>query len=338
MIRRNSLICLIVLLSMAGCNRGEAPQAELPVDGVIRVGVVVPAGDEVSRTALTYINQRLPQVDGKGVELVMREGDESVAYKLQTEDGVAGIIAVAAADLDSVTVPSVSLDLAGSPTGVWQIAANLDELAAVSARAAVNSELLNALRVAILVDQADADCVRLATLFSAEIIRQGGVVSDVIYLKRGQRPLVKDLSADLVYIPASELVDADFLADLRHGGLRQPVLLANLRDEARLARRWPRGLDEIYLISDFSAQAVVAAELEDYLDSYRKQHGLIETRSALAMDAYLLLLNQLEADDAAQIELLCGKLVQEDGSLLKELFLNQVKGRRLKLRESYLTR
>ena len=199
---------------------------------------------------------------GIQVELVFKDSGASsldlsqALQKLLVDDKVSGIISSVPADVIAkaggimkqrpvpfIATTSVRLDWKtkeGLP--VIRICASLEDQA--NACAGFMKDVIHARRVGLIINDRDESCVRLASLFSAAVVKAGGRIEDIAYIKEGEDPAsaithLMGRKPDAVYIPLSGANTKATLKKIRSIDALKPVLVGSiLQLRSHSSLRW----------------------------------------------------------------------------------------------------
>ncbi len=359
----------IMAAAMSGCSDDQGREALVydPGKEPVKIGVCLPARD----ASAGYGNRLLdgvrmahllkPVINGTLITLVLRGSDEIAGSSSITDfieqEGLCGIIyspgSSGGADPGMNAGPddgalTVMASLGCSPgkadLAVLKIGSTLQDQARVAALFAARS--LGCRGAAIVLDEGSDSCVRLASLFSSELIRLRGKIVHISYVARdraGLEVMVSSLverSPDMIYVPYAEQTSADVIALIRKAGSRAFIVVTNVLSEQEFLDRGGKSLDGVYLVTDFHAAAVRskrAGELERLYGKNRKELGTLETGAALSADAYFLAAALLEnaassrevegaVDAFSRTESISGITgLGDSGRLSKSLHVSQVK-------------
>jgi|GEM_PF-2115709 len=274
---------------------------------------------QAQQQALLIAQRIRPLAGNKPVELIIKDtlgtsdgarnavrsalDDHDIAAFIggATKDEAAAMLDVVSKDrrLKAHPVPmvftSAAAQLADTVPKPWHISAPLTEKARAAAGFAVGK--LKAKRVGILVDPANAEGVRLASLFSSTLIAQGGVVAEIAYLGKHESTYRTALTAlagkkaEVIFLPDA-LSAPQVIVYSRDHGIKAPFLLADVRREGAFIKAVGASKD-IYLVTDFHPAFAVGEHARRFLELYRREYGEPDAIAALAADAYFLLCDVL---------------------------------------------
>jgi ABC-type branched-subunit amino acid transport system substrate-binding protein len=319
------LLCAIAII-ISGCSHDEGEET-VPYDpdkAPLKIGVCLPgtgASDEYGKRqwdGIRMAHQLRPAVNDTQISLIVKEPDESMGESgiagLIENEGLCGAIYLSGVSKDERQAPlarnddiSISVMTArGCMPGntdmhFLRIGSTLQDQARVAALYTVRS--LDAGRTAIVLDQNRSSCVRLASLFSSELIRLGGNIVAIAYVGDKQDTLdsvvtsIMDRHPDSIYIPYSEDSSLEVIALFKKEHSRADIIMTNVLYEQHLLNRGGKSLDKVFMITDFHPDAMGStwgpALMKKYEEN-RRELGPLETSAALSADAYLLLVELLE--------------------------------------------
>lgn len=328
--RAYAFVFFLIILGISGTLWAKA-RPKVPEKIAPRIGVCLPlTGNEsvgqVQRQALLIAQRIRPTVGDKPVELVIKDtlgtagGARAAMRDLLVNQDIAGFIGGTTTDEASAMIDvlsqnprmrrnpvPVAITTAGAPLPdttlkLWRISTPLSEKARAAAQFAVNT--LKMKRAGILIDPADAEGVRLASLFSSALIAQGGVVAEIAYISKAEAdygPALASLArkkAEVIFLPASRTAPPLIVYSRSHG-VKSPFLLADIVQEGGFIKAVGAAKD-VYLVTDFYPSAATGVYAKRFLESYRKEYGEPDTLAALAADAYFLVCDTLESMPAGK--------------------------------------
>ncbi len=320
------VLVFVMAIIMSGCSPDDGEET-LPYDPdqpPLKIGVCLPgagASDEYGRRqwdGIRMAHELRPALNNRQISLIVKEPDEnmkesSIADLIESE-GLCGVIYLpgvlkeemhgAGARNDGISI-SVMTARGCMPKNkemqFLRIGSTLQDQARVAALYTAGS--LNAGRAAIALDQNKSSCVRLASLFSSEMIRLGGNIVKIAYVGGASDGLdsvvtsIMDRNPDVLYIPCSEDSSLEVIALLRKQQFPGDIIMSNVVFEQDLLLRGGKILDKVFVITDFHPDAMESerglALMKKY-DKNRKELGALETSAALSADAYFLLVELLE--------------------------------------------
>lgn len=331
--RGNVVILLFVsIFIMSGCSRDEEEKiiSYDPDKAPIKIGVCLATQNESTEygkrqwDGVRMAHQLKPVLDNTLVALIVKQSDEIMGESgiadLIEQEGLCGIIYSAGesgagnpaptAGIDDVTITVMTAGgcLPGNPDMQFlKIGSSLHDQARVAALYCLRA--LNARGAAIVLDQNRSSAVRLASLFSSELIRFGGNIVNIAYVGNNQGNLdaavtsIMDHNPDIVYIPYAQDTSVEAIALLRAKGCQADIIVTNVLFEQRFLKKGGGSLDGVYLVTDFHPGAVRSergAALTAQYEKNKKEVGPLETSGALSADAYFLLLELLKVAESAK--------------------------------------
>jgi branched-chain amino acid transport system substrate-binding protein len=324
-----TLILIVVTGISFSCSRSIlAKNNEVPGSqqaGPIKIGVCMPmAGSsaEVARMQAEGIKMAHDMEKGKAgiqVELIYQDSGASsldlsqALQKLLVDDKVSGIISGVSADVIAkaggvmkqrpvpfIATTSVRLDWKtkeGLP--VIRICASLEDQA--NACAGFMKDVIHARRVGLIIDDRDESCVGLASLFSAAVVKAGGRIEDVAYIKEGEDP-ASDIThlmgrkPDAVYIPLSGAHTKATLKKIRSIDALKPVLVGSILTEETFFTEVDKYLEGVYVQSNYIQEKVTSPKGREFIDFYSKharKGAYLGSNIATGADAYFLMLDMI---------------------------------------------
>lgn len=192
-----------------------------------------------------------------------------------------------------------------------QIGSSLKERARAAALFARNS--LKAADAMIILDQDTPDSIVLASMFSSELIRLGGAVSEVRILSGENADLqdtlkaVKEKNPGVIYMPYSEKTALPVIELLQKQGQKSPVIVVNVQQEQAFLAHGGENLEGVYLVTDSHSQNTRSERIGDLIKRVFRipeSREYAEPLAALGADAYYLLLELLQdmEEDGARRE------------------------------------
>jgi branched-chain amino acid transport system substrate-binding protein len=162
-------------------------------------------------------------------------------------------------------------------------------------------ENLKADKAAVLIDQAQDYCVALANYFQEEFKKRGGEIVGVSYIQTGDQDFSAQISAlkaknpDIIYAPNYYAENALLAKQLQDLGVKAPILTGDGAQVPELLSIGGKAVEGMYFTAHFHRQGTVTPLGKKFLkafeDKYKKE---LDAFSALAGDAYFLLLNAME--------------------------------------------
>jgi ABC-type branched-subunit amino acid transport system substrate-binding protein len=285
----------------------------------VKIGVCMPSSGPLAVLASSHADgiraaaRFAPAVDGRPIAVIFRDYGDSVQEFRKTleeligRDRVSAVITCIRPEavpelqdyLKSVKVPLIltkpfypSRKIEEAPN-IINLATTLEDQAFAGARFA--TETLRGRRIGIILDADDKMSVRLASLFSHNVVKSSGSIVDIAYLSKNADPAA-DLSRvvgkkpDALYIPYSSSVSADLVAKVRALDTEVPMLISNIQKEDKLLSSRER-FKRVYLLTDFHEEAVRCVRGRNFVDFYHqtlKRKGYLSSSIAMGADAYFL--------------------------------------------------
>ena len=325
-----AVLLLVIALVMSGCSHDEAeePLSYDPDKDPIKIGVCLPGAgisDEYGRCrwdGIRMAHQLRPAVNNTKISLIVKEVDEGMGESgiadLIENEGLCGFIYLSGISqgqgpelFSRNDDPLISVMTArgcmpkNTDMQFLRIGSTLQEQARSAALFTIRS--LNAGRAAIVLDQNRSSCVRLASLFSSELILLGGNIVTIAYAGSdgdSLDPAVKtimDHSPDVIYIPYSEDTSMEVITRLKDEHVHADIIITNVPFERNVLKKGGNSLDKVFVITDFHPDAAGSAWGPALIKKYeenRKELGPLETCAALSADAYFLLVGLLDAAES----------------------------------------
>ena len=327
-----AVLLFVIAIIMSGCSQdeGEKTFSYDPGKDPLKIGVCLPGAGESGEygkrqwDGIRMAHELRPALNNRKISLIVKEPDESMGESgiadLIENEGLCGVIylsgvsaeerqaSLARNDEISISVMTArGCVLKDTDMQFLRIGSTLQDQARVAALYTVRS--LNAGRAAIVLDQNRRSCIRLASLFSSELIRLGGNIVNIAYVgdkKDGLDSavtLLMDRHPDVIYIPYSEDSSLEVIARLKKEHCRVDILITNVLSEQHVLLKGGKILDKVYWITDFHPDAMGStwgpALMKKYREN-RKELGTLESSSALSADAYFLLVELLEDAESAK--------------------------------------
>lgn len=193
-----------------------------------------------------------------------------------------------------VTSPRTAGSMPGGDEPLVRICTTLEDQALAAARFAAST--FKARRFGMILAVDDATCVRLASLFSSDVVKQGGSIVDVAYVKKNQDPS-SDLThlvgekPDAIYVPFSSATSLALIAKARTVEKEMPIIVSNVQPEEILLSGAGRSLEGVYVLTDFHEQAVTSSRGRRFIEFFHKnlkKRGYLGSSIATGADAYFL--------------------------------------------------
>jgi ABC-type branched-subunit amino acid transport system substrate-binding protein len=325
---RKCIVCVIlfifiIIAAVVSCSSQTGSISDTipvqPKGSPIKIGVCMPSGgtlaalaarqEEGIRAAFQYANN----AGGRPVELIFKDLGNSaqefgkVVDDLTGKDKVSAIIACISPETASlgndilktrpipliITSPASIGKKTETDPKLINLSTTLEDQAIAGARF-VNT--LGAQRLGVILDPGDPICVRLASLFSAHVVKNGGRIVDVAYLKKDEDPsrglnhLVEE-KPDAVYAPFSSSTTAAMITKMRAMNKQIPIVVSNVQLEETLLSEIRDPLEKVYILTDFHEQAVQSPRGRNFIEFYHKKlkkKEFVTFSIAMGADAYFL--------------------------------------------------
>ena len=329
------VVVLTIIMGACSHDEGEDPVVYDPDKAPLKIGVCLPdAGSSTEYGKRQWDGIRMayqvrPAVNNTKILLILKEPDdlvgESGLAELIENEGLCGVIYSSGVSKEKryalgLRNDDVSICVMTARGGMTKnadmqflrIGSTLQDQARVVALYASRS--LNAGSAAIVLDQNRSSCVRLASLFSSELIRLGENIADIVYVGNKKDGLdsvaasIMEGNPDVIYMPYSEDTSLEVVALLKERHSRSKIIMTNVLFEQEFLRKGGKSIDGVFLVTDFHPEATQSrwgpALMKKYEEN-RKEVDPLETSSALSADAYFLLVELLE--EAEAIDVVSGK-------------------------------
>jgi branched-chain amino acid transport system substrate-binding protein len=329
------LIIIIVTGISFSCSRNiQAKNNEVPGSqpaAAVKIGVCMPmAGPltEVAKVQSEGIRMAHDMEEGKAgihVELVFRDSGSSsldlsqALQKLLVDDKVSGIISGVPADVIAkaggvmkqrpvpfIATSSARLDWKTKEgPSVIRICASLEDQAYACAR--FMKDVIHARRIGLVINDRDESCVRLASLFSAAVVKAGGRIEDIAYIKEGEDPAsaithLMGRKPDAVYIPLSGANTKTTLKKIRSLDALKPILVGSIPTEESFLTEVDKSLEGVYIQSNYIQEKVTSAKGKEFIEYYSKharKRAYLGSSIATGADAYFLMLDMISRQQKA---------------------------------------
>jgi len=302
---------MVLLASCSGRSQGQGSDIPVAAKGdAVKIGICMPSDGPWAHLSgyqsigIRMAGELLKEKTGRNIELISRDPgtcprETVVAVRdLLMEDKVSGIIscmsveeAVAVQEMLSrnpvpfiATAPCSGGKLKEGQRGV-RICTSLEDQAYACAR--FLSDELKTKRIGLVVAVDDPVIVRLASLFSSELIKTHSRIVDVAYVKKGVDPApslvhLMEEKPDAVYIPFFGASAFATVAKLRSIDENKPILISPLQGEEDILGRADNTMMGVYIQTDFIEEAVVSPLGREFLE-YRRKHGKFKDPFSAAM-------------------------------------------------------
>jgi ABC-type branched-subunit amino acid transport system substrate-binding protein len=302
-------------------NEASASQS----GGTVKIGVCMPmAGplSEVAKVQSEGIRMAHDMEKGKAgshIELVFKDSGTSsldlsrALQELLLDDKAAGIISGVPADLISkaggimkqrpvpfIATSSARLDWKTKDgPSLTRICTSLEDQAYACAGFMTN--IIHARRIGLVINDRDESCVRLASLFSAAVVKAGGRIEDIAYIKEGEDPAsavthLMGRKPDAVYIPISGNNIRATLKKIRSFDAAKPILLGSIQTEESFFNEADKSMEGIFVQSNYFEEKVTSPRGKEFIEYYSKharKGSYLGSNIATGADAYFLMLEMV---------------------------------------------
>ncbi|HMM69527.1 ABC transporter substrate-binding protein [Gudongella oleilytica] len=337
------MLSVVMALSLlAGCGSGGAPAES----DVIKIGVFEPmtganaAGGEMTVEGIQLANEKMPEILGKKVELVIVDNKSdkveaaNAANKLIEQDKVVAIIgsygsslSMAAGDIvKTAQVPAVGC----SPTNPLVTLNNdfyfrvcfIDPFqGTVMANYAFNE--LGARTAAIIQDVQQDYSVGLSKYFVDAFTELTGdpnsIVATVSYNTgdqdfSAQLTSVKGLNPDVIFAPGNYGESALLIKQARDLGMDTPILGGDTWEAPEFLSIGGAAVEGAVFSTHFTSEAPVTEVSEVFLADYQAKYGKAANAfAALGYDAYMVILDAIERAGSADSVAIQQALAETEG-------------------------
>lgn len=336
----------------------------------INIGVFLPMTGNVAAfgqmewAGIKTAHRMMGKVLGRKIKLFLEDskGDQAEAAdaveRLIKEQKVVGIIG-GATSANAVAVGSVAEKYAVpliSPSATnplvtrdkrYVFRACFDDFFQSQAAARQARIAMGAGTAAVIVDIAQADySVGLGNLFLKAFGEMGGKVLVTTYIQTGDRDFRSQLSEvhatspDIIYLPNYYTEDALLAKQIREMGIKVPILMADGAQVPELVKAGGEAVEEVYLTSHFSLEAITNKLAKKYVAKFRKKYKRdADGFGALGADAYFILIGAIKRAKSTEGSKIRTALtetknfkgvtgtitIDEDGNTVKSLVITRVK-------------
>lgn len=326
-----SFVILLVLVALVVADISCSSQSGNTSDTVpeplrgdpIRIGVCMPTIGPLAGLATLQAEgirtafQMEGAAKGRPVELVFSgpgysDKEFSKLYEtLPGRDHVSAVITCASAEFVGsqlgilkdraipliVTSPSGTSWKTEESAPIIRTCTTLEDQANAGARFVANT--LRAHRLGVILDVEDATCVQLVSLFSANIVKQGGSIMDVAYVKKNEDPSpalthLMGEKTDAIYVPYSSPTSAALIIRARAINKDRQIFVSNVQPVETFLSEAGRSLEGVYVLTDFHEQATISSLGRKFVEFYHnnmKKQGEVGPSIAMGADAYFLAIN-----------------------------------------------
>jgi len=331
-------VLIVIVMAVWGCTKGEPePPKYDPDKEPVRIGVILPSLGETSGPyqkqldGIRVANMIMPALEDRKISITVRESGSSGkglsdAFEELTGAGRVNGIILAVEQKDIVcklkdpVIPviqtTVPLDtIRKNNNHVLRICSSLNDQADIVAHFILDR--LKVRKTVVIFDQEDDASVLLSSLFSLKMVDAGGVIADILSVKKADdvrgivERLIKD-DAQAVYMPYSQRSQS-IIRCLKDRRKDMALITSNIFLEKRFIKGGEGDLGGLYVISEFHPDAVHGEFGSRYVGIYRdrkKELGDMASVSAIGADAYFCLVDIIGSVEA-------GKSIEEAMRVLR---------------------
>lgn len=329
------LIIIVVTGISFTCSRNiQAKNNEVPAPqpAVFKIGVCMPMAGPLAEVAkvqsegIKMAHDMEKNKVGFQVELVFKDSGMSspdlsqALQKLLVDEKVSGIISGVPADVIAkaggvmkqrpvplIATSSARLDWKTKEgPSVIRICTSLEDQAYASAR--FITDVIHARRIGLIINDRDESCVRLASLFSAAVVKAGGAIEDIAYIKEGEDPVsaithLMGRKPDALYIPLPGTNTKATLKKIRSFDALKPILVGSIPDEESFFSDVGKSLEGVYVQSNYIQEKVTSAKGKEFIEYYSKharKGAYLGSSIATGVDAYYLMLDMISRQQKAK--------------------------------------
>jgi ABC-type branched-subunit amino acid transport system substrate-binding protein len=330
-----TLIIIVTGISFSCSRTIQAENNEVPgpqPGGAVKIGVCMPMAGPLTEVAKVQSEGiRMAHDMGKGntgihVELVFKDSGTSslglsqALQRLLADDKVSGIISGVPADVIAKSggvmkqrpVPYIATSSARRDwktkegTQVIRLCTSLEDQAYACAR--FMTDIIHARRIGLIINDRDEGCVRLASLFSSAVVKAGGRIEDIAYIKEGEDPAsaithLMGRKPDAVYIPLSGANIKATLKKIRSLDASKPILVGSILTEESFLSDVDKSLEGVYVQSNYIEEKVTSAKGKEFIEYYSKharKGSYLGSSIATGADAYFLMLDMISRQQKAK--------------------------------------
>lgn len=329
------LIIIVVTGISFTCSRNiQAKNNEVPAPqpAVFKIGICMPMAGPLAEVAkvqsegIRMAHDMEKNKVGFQVELVFKDSGMSspdlsqALQKLLVDEKVSGIISGVPADVIAkaggvmkqrpvplIATSSARLDWKTKEgPSVIRICTSLEDQAYASAR--FITDVIHARRIGLIINDRDESCVRLASLFSAAVVKAGGAIEDIAYIKEGEDPVsaithLMGRKPDALYIPLPGTNTKATLKKIRSFDALKPILVGSIPDEESFFSDVGKSLEGVYVQSNYIQEKVTSAKGKEFIEYYSKharKGAYLGSSIATGVDAYYLMLDMISRQQKAK--------------------------------------
>ncbi len=322
---KNNLVLLVaVSVLLAGCGRENSLESAVKTEHAgnpVKILVVEPSQSDryadCQKRALELSRDLFPACSNAETQLIFAtEGKQSQDV---IEGGVSGIIMLCAWDDLPSEYEGFVVGLSGfgdhgrSADRIWTVGSTVAERVRAVARYMVDEMQLA--DIAVILDENDDAAIRQATIFSAEVVRLGGVVSRIYYVKQGE---VVDESLKLkkaFFAPLTDKISLETVKRMRSQGVSAPVFVVQRPDTEGCGQVFGRVPEDIYVVGGVVNSDSSEGRTGRFIEHAGKDPELKRPECLYAADAYWLLADALSGNQSG--DYFSGRLTLDEGKRLQ---------------------
>ncbi len=345
MVRKLSIL-LVVLLAMSllisGCTPKQTGGAD---EDVIRIGVFEPmtganaAGGELEVEGVELANRLYPEVLGKKVELVIVDNKSdaveaaSAAALLVEKEKVAAIIgswgssfSMAAGDVIKDKVPTVGASCTNPLVTLnndWYFRVCFIDPFQGKVMATYAYENLGAKKAAIIQEINNDYAIGLAKFFTDAFVDLTGDDDAVVAVANyntgdndfnAQLTNIKTENPDVIFAPGNFTESALIVKQARQLGITAPIIGGDTYETPEFIDIGGDAVEGTVFSTFFTSETPITKESETFLAEYRAEYGKEPAAvTALAYDAYILILDAIERAGSTDPAALRDAIAQTEG-------------------------
>lgn len=333
--RKVALILVVMLIStlvFAGCAKPAEQQEGSGSNDVIKIGVFEPltganaAGGAIELEGAQLANELYPEVLGKKVELVVVDNKSdkveaaSAAARLIEKDKVSAIIGSWGSSLSMAAgdaVKNAQIPAVGASCTNPLVTLNNDYYfrvcfidpfqGTVMANYAFNK--LNAKKAAIIQEVSSDYSVGLAKFFTDAFKKMTGddaAIVGVASYNTGDQDFtaqltnIKGLNPDVIFAPGNFTESALLIKQAKELGINVPILGGDTWETPEFIDIGKTAVEGAVFSTFFTTEAFITDKSKEFIEAYRKKYNKEPASvTALAFDAYLVILNAIEKAGSA---------------------------------------
>ena len=366
---------LVIVLSSSDAHSKQAKG----MHRTYNIGVFLPITGplkslgEKQREGITLANILRPYADGHKIRLIFKDTrcdprhTSEIVFKLikdyrplcliggvTSDDALPAIKLATKFKVPVVITTATSPLIMGDSDYTWRVCPS-DSLRAKVCANLVMHKTDNG-KVALIVDQYRYSSIMLASALASKIIKYGGSIVTVSFIKTGQKdfiPLMASILAggsEAVFLAAPAKESALIINGARKRGINIPFFLADIFQESILLSHLNKNVSNVYVITDYRQGDTHSQIGKKFSMLFKKQVGgyRFDSSVALAADAYLMAtdaINIMLAGKTKDIKAafsmitgdkyICSNIVMKPtGDPVRPLFVSIIKNKRLNYVES----